>query len=123
VSKIKQVAVEDLKVMPSLERVVQAFEEFGGKHLKVVVPLREHLAGEFRQGISCEHTWSRIEEEDGLAFVGSKHEETEYGAAEFCPSCGATCLRDDEGKIFAYDATFRYRPDRKKIAGKKVTKH
>jgi hypothetical protein len=128
---IKAATMDDVRQSPNTDKVERAFERFGRRQPRIVVPNREHLDAVFRPGLSCEHRWTEITDPTQKAFVLKKHEEEKAERAEFCPDCGATCLREADvsrsysgvevGEIFSFDATFRF-SDRPKAERKEKRK-
>lgn len=110
---IKAASMDDMRSTPDTKKMEQAFERFGRRAPRIVVPSRMHLGGVHRPGVSCDHRWTEVTDPTQRAFVLKKHEEESADVVAYCPDCGATCLRD-AGKddafapIFSYDATFRF---------------
>lgn len=115
---IKAASMEDVRNAPNTEKVERAYERFGRRAPRIVVPNREHLGAQFSPKLSCDHRWSKVTDPTQVEFILKKHEEEKAPRVEFCVDCGATCLREadlsdsyggvDVGEIFSYDATFRF---------------
>ncbi len=113
---IKAATMDDVRQSPNTDRVERAFERFGKRQPRIVVPNREHLGGRFSPTLSCEHRWTEVTDPTQKTFVLRKHEEERADLIEFCQDCGATCLRDvlkagtveASAPIFSFDATFRF---------------
>lgn len=93
----------------STEAVMKAYEEFSfGDSVAIKVPQREHLGSQFRQGISCQHSWAPVQPtEENEKFLKDAFGEQELGTSQlFCTRCGATSLWDNG--LWAYDATTRF---------------
>lgn len=88
-------------ITPDMEKAVAtAFEEFDNK-ASIRVPQREHLGAQFKPELCCAHKWQPWPE--GVPVRA----EDEFDLAQWCATCGTTCLRES-GKIFAVDATARF---------------
>lgn len=90
------------------EAIMNAFERYDSEADTIKVPQREHLASNFRKGVSCDHKWKMAPMTDECSTWFKKNfEEESADPGEYCSTCGATVLRE-EGKIWAYDATSKF---------------
>jgi hypothetical protein len=90
-------------ITPAMEKAVATAFETLEKEGDVLIklPQKEHLTTEFRDYACCAHNWQPWPE--GVPVIA----EDEFDLAQWCKTCGTTCLRES-GEIFAIDATARF---------------
>lgn len=121
---MKVSTMEQLKTITprQIRNVEKAFDRFEGSGEIVPIFRREHLGGVHVPGLSCLHSWKKVADPKGLEFIKRKYEEEKVEGAEFCVTCGSTCLREN-GRLVAFDATFKFSDKpRIKKTGREFTK-
>lgn len=105
-----------------LHAIERSFDRWGPT-VPVDIP---KLISEIVVGVSCSHSWQKINMRTptgtlARAMLMKIFEETEFRHADTCKKCSAYCLRDDNGRIWAYDATHLFpKEEEKKPVNKKI---